>query len=211
MAKRASYYHMEPNFPEYITVNVSEGKYPEIVGTYFRQWDPDLNRMYYVKCVDFPKQEYYLFRGNDLMWTISEQYETNYFTIYYPRETENVLSCSSNWVGSSKYMCDKEVKVSINKLGFKPEKIVSNTDVSTQTDLTKKNSKHKRKKEKQQKNKVLKVSENPTCSICFEEVGVLENMCKLPCKHTFHSECILPWLLKNPNCPNCRKVVITNH
>ena len=30
------------------------------------------------------------------------------------------------------------------------------------------------------------------------------------CKHTFHSECINPWIIKNKNCPICRLEWINN-
>lgn len=40
-----------------------------------------------------------------------------------------------------------------------------------------------------------------TCSICLQES---ENATDLPCGHSFHPECIVPWLLKSSSCPNCR-------
>ena len=29
----------------------------------------------------------------------------------------------------------------------------------------------------------------------------------LPCGHTFHIACIIPWLAHNPTCPNCRELI----
>ena len=39
------------------------------------------------------------------------------------------------------------------------------------------------------------------CSICLQEC---ENTTSLPCGHTFHAECLVPWLWKSNSCPNCR-------
>ena len=46
------------------------------------------------------------------------------------------------------------------------------------------------------------------CSICMCEINIDEEVCDLPCTHTFHNECIQPWL-KNYNykCPVCRTEV----
>lgn len=40
-----------------------------------------------------------------------------------------------------------------------------------------------------------------TCSICLQEC---EGVTSLPCGHTFHAECLVPWLWKSTSCPNCR-------
>ena len=40
-----------------------------------------------------------------------------------------------------------------------------------------------------------------TCSICLQEC---EDETRLPCGHTFHAECLVPWLWKSSSCPNCR-------
>lgn len=54
---------------------------------------------------------------------------------------------------------------------------------------------------------------NKDCSICrnslngqsitAEEGGWTSAICVGECGHTFHSECIKPWLNNNQNCPNC--------
>ncbi|TNV71816.1 hypothetical protein FGO68_gene17610 [Halteria grandinella] len=46
------------------------------------------------------------------------------------------------------------------------------------------------------------------CAICFEEFGLDEQVRITPCKHKFHSECIMEWIkwkLPKPDCPNCRQ------
>lgn len=40
-----------------------------------------------------------------------------------------------------------------------------------------------------------------TCSICLQEC---ETPTDLPCGHSFHAECLVPWLWKSSSCPNCR-------
>merc|ERR1712146_459546 len=52
--------------------------------------------------------------------------------------------------------------------------------------------------------------EKPTCSICITDFELgLEGMF-LPCGHTFHPDCIKPWLKKNNKCPVCRKELNKN-
>lgn len=40
-----------------------------------------------------------------------------------------------------------------------------------------------------------------TCSICLQDC---ETPTDLPCGHSFHAECLVPWLWKSSSCPNCR-------
>ncbi|KAF9590881.1 hypothetical protein IFM89_000137 [Coptis chinensis] len=42
------------------------------------------------------------------------------------------------------------------------------------------------------------------CVICMEEMNQGRDVCQLPCQHTFHWLCVLPWLKKRNTCPCCR-------
>ena len=52
------------------------------------------------------------------------------------------------------------------------------------------------------------------CCVCLtiigditdEELSKLEDrtIIEMPCEHTFHQECILPWLKEHNSCPTCR-------
>ena len=43
------------------------------------------------------------------------------------------------------------------------------------------------------------------CLICHDPMKGKAK--KLPCKHEFHAECIIPWLKITSTCPVCRKIV----
>ena len=63
-----------------------------------------------------------------------------------------------------------------------------------------------------EKNKLVKYKlendSNDKCTVCMSTMDKDEEICKLPCEHLFHSECIDGWLQKyNYICPVCRKEV----
>ena len=50
------------------------------------------------------------------------------------------------------------------------------------------------------------LSEEEECSICLKTFK--NNNVTLPCKHSFHENCITMWLNSKNNCPLCRSNVI---
>lgn len=49
------------------------------------------------------------------------------------------------------------------------------------------------------------------CSVCSERLidGIM--LTRLPCGHTYHTQCIVPWLSRTCTCPDCRYEVRTSH
>jgi len=45
---------------------------------------------------------------------------------------------------------------------------------------------------------------DPDCSICQEPLGHVAETTRLPCRHTFHSDCINSWMQRHMTCPDCR-------
>jgi hypothetical protein len=45
--------------------------------------------------------------------------------------------------------------------------------------------------------------------VCYYNAKEDEEMTILPCKHTFHTECIKEWLVKEKMCPMCKQEIIT--
>lgn len=43
-----------------------------------------------------------------------------------------------------------------------------------------------------------------TCAICLNDTEIGEVVSRLPCTHTFHKKCLVPWLSQANTCPTCR-------
>eukprot|EP01125_Pyxidicula_operculata_P011592 TRINITY_DN379_c0_g1_i1.p1 TRINITY_DN379_c0_g1~~TRINITY_DN379_c0_g1_i1.p1 ORF type:complete len:177 (+),score=48.86 TRINITY_DN379_c0_g1_i1:357-887(+) len=43
-----------------------------------------------------------------------------------------------------------------------------------------------------------------TCPVCAENFVLGDEARKLPCRHIFHNDCIIPWLNQHNTCPLCR-------
>ncbi|KAL9223930.1 hypothetical protein vseg_000014 [Gypsophila vaccaria] len=49
-----------------------------------------------------------------------------------------------------------------------------------------------------------KAVEQQECAVCLEEFKGGDMLVNMPCAHTFHSTCLIPWLHTNTHCPCCR-------
>lgn len=57
---------------------------------------------------------------------------------------------------------------------------------------------------------LLQVSDGklPDCAICLENFAVGESVRTIPCFHSFHKNCIDPWLANKAECPICKHSAI---
>ncbi|BGP15185.1 hypothetical protein JCM10213_008674 [Rhodosporidiobolus nylandii] len=47
-----------------------------------------------------------------------------------------------------------------------------------------------------------------TCSICQDAYQLDEEVIALPCKHIYHTDCLVPWLKTSGTCPTCRYALV---
>ncbi|XP_022153856.1 E3 ubiquitin-protein ligase SIRP1-like [Momordica charantia] len=50
----------------------------------------------------------------------------------------------------------------------------------------------------------VRVEDSLQCSVCLDDFEVNAEAKEMPCKHKFHTGCIMPWLELHSSCPVCR-------
>mmetsp|Transcript_17494 Transcript_17494/g.17429 ORF Transcript_17494/g.17429 Transcript_17494/m.17429 type:complete len:157 (-) Transcript_17494:30-500(-) len=48
------------------------------------------------------------------------------------------------------------------------------------------------------------------CTVCLEDFRAREKVRIMPCGHRFHLQCIDVWLMRQSNCPNCKRDLRAN-
>lgn len=57
----------------------------------------------------------------------------------------------------------------------------------------------------------LQYEGNKECCVCFIEYELGQSVCRLPCGHNFHRDCVSEWLRKKCSCPTCRFEIQTDN
>ncbi|CAN0542765.1 unnamed protein product, partial [Ectocarpus sp. 12 AP-2014] len=52
--------------------------------------------------------------------------------------------------------------------------------------------------------------EGQECAVCKDEFAAGDKARELPCQHSFHEQCILPWVAERNTCPTCRHELPTD-
>jgi len=168
-------------------------------------------------------------------WIFSYKLKKHWFMITQPyhriHNKTGILKQPKKWLTST----DKFIDINIKKgnqyktmlllnnepfekcqVGVEKKKLMVDASCQTEINYSKLKPKERRHLKKigivnKAKEKIIDMDSEEMkgkCSVCLEDLMYLDTKTTLPCKHEFHTECILPWICEHLNCPNCRQDVI---
>jgi hypothetical protein len=153
--------------------------------------------------------------NNNRIYNLDIVYEPTYFknVIEYMKHLENLRYLNYSYLIESHLGLLNQINSNLYNsilyyLGLIGWQINDNSYIDSIEDYV--NNKYKVKENNVKKAENIKVIDNicSDCTICLCNIEKKDKCKKLPCNHTFHSECITKWLNVDLHCPICRFEIV---